>query len=251
MKFNFTTDINTSASPRNVYVKYAKIDWNTDFGKVVIGLQGMNMFGVQEKTWGYRSVDKSAMDRFGFSHSADLGLGYYRSFGSNLNVSALITNGAGYKHAENDSYKKISVLAYLGESRLDKNPGWNGGISTSHEPQLIGTDSTNKVTTLGLFGGWSSEVIRVGGEFATQTHAFNGMGSESFVYLYGNMKMGKLDVLGRLDQYTVGNVSTSYMTDGIAVQPEPGFKVVPVIRYEKPDLGNSVMAYGLTFQLAY
>ncbi len=251
LKFNFTTDINTSASPRNLYVKYARIDWNTDFGKVVIGLQSMNMFGVQEKTWGYRSVEKSAMDRFGLSSSADLGLGYYRTFGSNLNVSALVTNGAGYKNPENNSYKKVSVSAYLGDSRLDKHTGWNGGFSGSFEPWDPGTDSTDNAMTVDVFGGWSTDIIRIGGEYGIQFHSFNGIDSESFISLYGNLKIGAVDVLGRLDQNRVGSATASYITAGAAFHPEPAFSVIPVIRYENPDSGNLVTTYGLTFQLAY
>ena len=51
-----------------MYIKNAKVDLlcrsNTKF---TIGLQGMNMFSVQEKTWGHRFIEKSAIDKYKFS----------------------------------------------------------------------------------------------------------------------------------------------------------------------------------------
>ena len=40
------------------------------------------MFNVQEKTWGNRFVAKSALDNAGWSSSADLGIGFSKSFGN-------------------------------------------------------------------------------------------------------------------------------------------------------------------------
>ncbi len=38
-----------------VFLKNACVDWMTDYGKFTFGMQGMNMFNVQENTSGYRS----------------------------------------------------------------------------------------------------------------------------------------------------------------------------------------------------
>ena len=79
LSITIQTDVDASSSPQNIYLKNAKADWNIVNGKVVIGLQGMNMFKIQEMNWGKRYLDKTVMDRFKYSSSADMGLGYYHS----------------------------------------------------------------------------------------------------------------------------------------------------------------------------
>ena len=76
ISYKFQTDINSSASPKEVYLKNAKVDWESRIGKFTIGLQGMNVFNIAEKNWGFRFLDKSPMDMYGFSSSADMGIGY-------------------------------------------------------------------------------------------------------------------------------------------------------------------------------
>lgn len=88
-----------------MYIKNAKVDWNTGFGTITIGMQGMNIYPIQEKNWGYRFIEKSPMDRHKYSSSADLGIGYGNSAGG-LDYTILLTNGPGYKHPEDDGYKK-------------------------------------------------------------------------------------------------------------------------------------------------
>ena len=78
LSITIQTDVDASSSPQNIYLKNAKADWNIANGKVVIGLQGMNMFKIQEMNWGKRYLDKTVMDRFKYSSSADMGLGYYQ-----------------------------------------------------------------------------------------------------------------------------------------------------------------------------
>ena len=120
----FQTDINYKTSPFNIYLKNAKIDWKlpgASFRKLTLGMQGMNIFNVIEKTWGFRFLQKSAMDKYGFSSSADIGIGYSGKLASNtLNYSFMYTNGSGYKNTENDKYKKISVQLVYGQKNLSK-----------------------------------------------------------------------------------------------------------------------------------
>ncbi|MCK4577573.1 MAG: hypothetical protein KAU50_02205, partial [Candidatus Marinimicrobia bacterium] len=109
----------------SVYLKNAKLDWTTSVGVVSIGLQGMNIFSVQEKTWGHRYLQKSPMDLHKFTSSADLGIGFARSISKDLSTSLLITNGIGYKSAENDTYKKFSLQTVWGQKNLSKKTGYN------------------------------------------------------------------------------------------------------------------------------
>ena len=101
------------------YLKKAQLDWKTSYGKLTFGMQGMNVFNVTEKTWGFRFLQKSTMDKYKFSSSADIGIGYSGKF-NNLNYSLMYTNGCGYKSSENDEHKKISAQLVYGEKKLVK-----------------------------------------------------------------------------------------------------------------------------------
>ena len=81
------------------YLKKAQLDWKfstNSSSKLTFGMQGMNIFNVTEKTWGFRFLQKSAMDKYKFSSSADIGIGFHGVLSGynnlNLNYSILITN---------------------------------------------------------------------------------------------------------------------------------------------------------------
>ena len=77
ISYKFQTDIENSDSEfKEVYLKNAMVNWESPIGKLTIGLQGMNVFNVTEKTWGFRFLEKSPMDKHKFSSSADMGIGY-------------------------------------------------------------------------------------------------------------------------------------------------------------------------------
>ena len=51
------------------YIKKAQLDWKTPISKITLGMQGMNVFNVTEKTWGFRFIEKAPMDKHKFSSS--------------------------------------------------------------------------------------------------------------------------------------------------------------------------------------
>ena len=122
LSFTMQTDIGKVGEDdrSTVYLKKAQLNWklNKDI-KLSMGLIGMNMFNVSEKTWGNRFLSKSALDAHKWSASADLGVGIFQSFGD-ISASLLMTNGEGYKSTAEDNNEKISFQAVYGEKRLDK-----------------------------------------------------------------------------------------------------------------------------------
>ena len=173
ISYKFQTDINYKTSPFNIYLKNAKIDWKlpgASFGKLTLGMQGMNIFNVTEKTWGFRFLQKSAMDKYKFSSSADIGLGYSGKLaGDNLNYSIMYTNGTGYKASEDDEHKKISAQFVYGEKKLVKKDGFNIGTSFSIEPYNFDETTNNNKTVMSFYGGYAGNGLRVGAEFDTHT----------------------------------------------------------------------------------
>ena len=52
--------------------------------------------------------EKEVMDYYGYSATADLGIGIYRNFG-NISTSLLMTNGEGYKNSVVNDENKLSL----------------------------------------------------------------------------------------------------------------------------------------------
>ncbi|MDP2359588.1 MAG: hypothetical protein Q8O14_02370 [bacterium] len=215
------------------YVKNACVDWSTDYGKWTFGMQGMNLFNVQENTFGNRFLSKPLMDEHKFSSSADMGVGYANSLGGLFKASLLWTNGAGYKKPENDKYKKLSLQLVAGETALNKHDGWNAGLVYSLEP-INADDATN---VMGLFGGWAGMGARLGVEFDTKTTtgATDVTGQIIGFYVNYQLPVGlPLDLFAQValvdpDTDTDDDGKTDLMV-GVAFKPAKGLVIAPNLR---------------------
>jgi hypothetical protein len=245
LSYKFLTDVGRISKDGRLeaYLKNAKVDWTTAYGRFVIGLQGMNIFNVQENTWGHRSIEQSAMDRNKFASSADMGIGYYQNY-KELNYSFLITNGAGYKNPEDDSFKKVSIQMYYGPSKLNSNSGWNIGGVVTYEPY---TNDDYKIVN-GLFGGFSSGLFRVGAEF---DKLFDSGLDNSFKIISGYVNIelnNNLNIFCRIDNLTKCDHVNNYIIAGFSVMPEQGFKIMPNIRYSSNSETKNILKYNLNFE---
>ena len=119
------------------FLKKAQIDHRTSYGKISMGLIGMNTYNIQEKNWGYRFIEKSAMDKYGFSSTADLGIGFSRTLVNQLKMSLQVVNGEGYKNPQSDKYHKIAFNLTYGEHNLVKNSGFNAGVVYTTVQRMI------------------------------------------------------------------------------------------------------------------
>lgn len=236
-----------------VYLKNAKVDWNTGYGTIILGLQGMNMFSVQEKTWGYRFIAKSSMDEYKFSSSADLAIGYANSFGKDISFSAIVSNGAGYKKSENDKYKKFSTQLVYGNTRLDKNDGYNFGAVASFEPYEYSSglsESTEIKSIFGVFAGIAESGLRAGAEF----DYFNTAGpdiAQMIISGYANYSVSKvLDVFGKFDYFDrnsdLEDDATTDIIGGVVISPTRGLKIAPNIRVMTPQSGDSESVFNIS-----
>lgn len=225
----------TSPTRLYTYIKNAKLSWKTHVGTITIGMQGMNMFGVQEKNWGYRFIEKSAMDKYKFSSSADLGLGYARTFGP-VSTRLLITNGAGYKKAESDSYKKVS-LSFITGRKLKVAKDYNTGLVFSYEPS-----TTDPTVIYGVFAATQLKNLRLGGEYDMKQ---NGTTTLPLISFYTTAMVGrKFEFLGRIDNL---NNEISVIA-GFNIKPEAGLSIAPVLRYTTTDGSEATSIYTVNFQ---
>lgn len=157
--FKMRFDVGRHADDRlTTFLKNAYIDYKCENGdKLSLGLIGTNSYGVQEKNWGYRFIEKSVVDKYGMTNTADFGIGYSKTFG-NVKTSMQLLNGEGYKYGDSDGKQSLYLSVLYGESRLDKNDGMNLGLVINNNPQADGTDSN----LVGFFSGWASNGLRLG-----------------------------------------------------------------------------------------
>ena len=249
------TDVDPASSPQDIYLKNAKADWKTLNGTVVIGLQGMNMFKIQEMNWGKRYLDKTVMDRFQYSSSADMGIGYYHSK-DKLHGSILMTNGTGFKKSEDDSHKKLSLQLIYGNSKLSKSDGFNVGAVFSHEPyeregevgipeQPTG-EHTKKV--FGFFGGYAKNNLRIGAEWnqLEDSGLLDGNYNDNLSSFYINYAFNSKNTLVMKHDMVSGNKDANYTLVAVEFAPTKGLNIAPNVRSD----GDS-NTLGVNFQFAF
>jgi len=254
ISFKLTTDIDYKESPKNLYLKYAMLNWKSPIGKLTFGQQGMNVFNVQEKTWGFRFLEKSPMDKHKFSSSADMGVGYSGKV-NEINYSLLITNGTGYKKTESDEFKKISGQLIYGEKQLAKKDGYNAGFSFSTEPYEVDSVTTESKTVISLFGGFAGNGLRVGGEFDMFTDAYSEV-TQQILALYASYGLTpKLEGLVYVDMFDentdVDNDAETYIIAGVNYYPGKGLIITPNIRLTTPEEGDGTTIFMVNFQFKF
>jgi hypothetical protein len=234
------------------FLKKAQIDHRTSYGKISMGLIGMNTYNIQEKNWGYRFIEKSAIDKYKFSSTADLGIGFSRVLVNQLKMSLQVVNGEGYKNPQSDKYHKIAFNSTYGEHNLVKNSGFNAGVVYTTEQT---DDKPN--TMASLFGGFAGMGLRLGGQFNMLKE--DGIESQ-IISVSSNYSMtDKLDAFVRYDMFDPNTDeidgwkdNSTYLIAGIQLSCGNGLLVAPNIRMEsyEDDL-DSATEYKINFQFKF
>ena len=252
--------LNNEGVPENIsedtrlvaFLKKAQIDYRTSYGKISMGLIGMNTYNIQEKNWGYRFIEKSAIDKNGFSSTADLGIGFSRTLVNQLKMSLQVVNGEGYKNPQSDKYHKIAFNSTYGERNLVKNSGYNVGVVYTAEPM---DDKPN--TMASLFGGFAGMGLRLGGQFNMLTKG--GIESQVISVSSNYSVTDKLDAFVRydmfdpnIDEIDEGKDNSTYLIAGIQLSCGNGLLVAPNIRMESyEDDSDSATEYKINFQFKF
>ncbi len=232
------------------FLKKAQVNYESSFGKFNFGLIGMNTYGVQESNWGYRFIEKSAIDKYGFSATADIGVGFSRSLIDNLNLSLLFVNGEGFKKPQGDDYHKIAFNATYGEGNLNKNDGYNAGLVYTTE-----STNTDPTTMASVFGGFAGMGLRLGGEYDMLT---KGSVESNIISVSANYTVrDNIDIFARYDMVddndNADKNGKNYLVTGIVLACDGGISVAPnlrIVNYENTDK-DSEMEYKVNFQFKF
>jgi len=253
VSYKVTYDVgkNDAGSSQTAFLKIAMVKWKTNFADIIIGMQGMNMFKTMENTWGHRFIDKTPMDSYKYSPSADLGIGIVRPFGP-ISTSALITNGGGYKKAESNSHKKLSIHMVYGESKLNKKDGVNAGLSLSTEPYDKDSLNIENTNVMGIFAGYAGNGFRGGFEFDMRNREDV---SGKIFSIYSTYKINeKLSILARLDQVdedtSEKNDEVRAIITGVHYQAARGLTIALTFRAKAPKDGELENSIVINFQFS-
>ena len=249
VSFKILFDVGRSDSDTRLttYLKKAQVNYKSSFGKFNFGLIGMNTYAVQESNWGYRFIGKSAIDKNGFSSTADIGVGFSRSLIDNLNLSLLIVNGEGYKTPQGDKFQKIAFNATYGGSNLNKNNGYNAGVVYTTE-----STATDPTTMASIFGGFAGMGLRLGGEYDMLT---KGSVESNIISVSANYTVrDNIDIFARYDMvHDTDKNGNNYLVTGIVLGCDGGISVAPNLRmvnYENTDKDSEV-EYKVNFQFKF
>ncbi len=243
------------------YQKYAYLQWNTSMGDLVFGLQGMNVFNIAEQNWGYRYIEKSPMDAHKFASSADLGLGFKKTFSDQIHLHLTAVNGGGYKKTETDKYKKMALQLVYGELNLQKKSGYNAGVVLSSEAFDYGvTDTTvgeaKNSSLLAIFGAYANNAVRIGGEFDQLSNNGSQI-TKHILAFYADYRVTKqMSLYGRYESYDPDVDSNddgdNTIIAGLNYSPGKGFNVAPNFHYSVPESGDAGMStFGVNFEFKF
>ena len=203
------------------FLKKAQLDWKVDSNmKISMGMIGMNMLNIQEKTWGHRFLYKSSMDYYKFSATADLGFAITRKHG-NLTGTFMISNGEGYKESDVDDNNKTSIQLAYGETKLNKNDGYNFGVAYS----TVKDDDDIETTVTGFFAGWAGNGLRVG--YESNTKDVNGV-DNALTSIYATYKIkDNLSAVLRMDNIDANknDLEEEVLMAGVIWTPTSGLDI--------------------------
>lgn len=182
------------------YIKHAYVTWKNVVPNTTayFGIVGTPTFETAESFWGYRSIEKTIMDKNKISTSADAGVKLKSKLNSHLTVNLLYANGTSYSKPENNNHKKIYTNLEL---KLAGNLTAMGFLN--YEP----IDGGYAHRTLGGFAGYESKMIKLGAEYfsnevaSVDGSAKNGTGLSVYGKVSWKMNGFYGNVVARYDTY--------------------------------------------------
>ncbi len=187
---DFTTD-----SSLNPVVNDAYLQWTNEQHTVIAGIAPTPTWELTDEIWGYRSVEKSALDLYGFGSSRDFGLSLKGSFAGaeQLSYHFMFANGSGDGTELNQGKKLMLALGY----NLSEQWVVEGYVDWDDRP---GNQDT--YTAQGVVG-YQSEAFNAGALYAYQFRKnteFSGDMNLDLVSVFANARLNEtLKIFARVD----------------------------------------------------
>lgn len=209
------------------FVKHAYLKYTRAGRATYIGLSGTPTWSVSEKTWGYRSIEKTIMDLHKIGSSADLGFAFKGKIDAagRFNLYVMLGNGPGQK-PEKDNHKKLylqlsakptAALTVVGYTDWESQPADQDQVTLAG---FVGLDQSR-------FRGGLEGFLRVNKQaLAGEDVQVRG------ISLFGSVKgSSRVRAFGRFDLFDPSDQTTDdqeyLVTAGIDFTPQKDFHLMP------------------------
>lgn len=216
--------------PMTAYLKNAYVNYKNGNFSAKMGLIGTNSFGILEKLWGNRYVEKSFQDKNKFNSSADLGIGLAYKLSDWVSADLMFVNGEGYKKLQADNSFKTGVGVTV-------KPVADFIIRAYYD--FMGNDNDVTQTTISGAVGYKGSDLTAGVEYNLQQNVKNTADKTmSGISAYANYSIGdQSKVFGRFDALKDDN---NLIIAGLEYAPVKGLKLSPNFRFKSPADGSAV-----------
>ena len=238
----------TSSSTAVPFVKDAYLSWKIGKNTLLLGISSTPTWGVVEKVWGYRSVEKTPLDLHKFGSSRDFGVALKGNLDSDgkFKYHAMIGNGNSNKSETNDGKKAMLSLGFYSTK----------AISIEVYCDLNDKPERNDITLQG-FAVYQTGKAKFGVQFARQTRKVE-VGKDvtlSVGSLFCVAKVAdKTSLFARVDRMFDPNpdghkisyipfdntAKSTFLVAGLDFSPHKDVHLMPnveVVLYEKNDAG--------------
>ena len=233
------------------FVKDAYLAWQDPIGegsRLRFGVQPPPVFEVSERTWGYRSLDKTIMDRVGANDSRDFGIRADVSLAGDgaIRLAGMFANGNGVRPEaiyESGKHLYAQIQAFPGDVlRMSVGTDYlvvdgEGDIRTGilKASAFVGAESES------FHGGVEAFYLRTTFDDLIDTFAesVDGVG----VSVFGTLNISdQTSVVGRYDFVNANarrsSVDEHYGLAAFVYRPDPHVELIPNVVIFKEDLDN-------------
>lgn len=212
---------------KDIYAKWAINDNHS----LIAGISPTPTWGLVERVWGYRSVEKSPVDLYKLGSSRDFGVALQGrlSNAGNLRYHAMFGNGSGTR-AETNKWKKymLSLAWWFSDSLVIEAYGDYNRL-----------DEINSRTTGHVMAGYLSEKINLGAIYAVQSRNQKVASFENTTDI--------LDVASLFSNFKINNKWTAILRADHMFEPNPQGSTIDYIPFSE-QASSTLMLFGIDYQ---
>ncbi len=247
-------DVTLSSKGSVAYVKDLYLRWNGPSGhRVTAGIASTPSFGVSERVWGYRSIQKTIMDYYGIVSSRDFGIRVDGPLlaGDRARFTVMVANNSSTR-PETDRQKRVY-------GQLEAYP-------TDYLTFTVGADyagygdARDRGTNMNGFAGYHHRGFSVGLEAFLNRITYRQADDirRSGVSLFAVAPVAeKWNALARFDRARLGRPDAddyleTLLVGGLAYEADDNVRIIPNLIAVKPDDASEVDLTGrITLEISF
>ena len=199
-KITFDVGSNSSGSAYTAFLKVASLNWKaSDHLSLDLGQIGTKNFKFMEKAWGRRYIEKSALDKYKWASSADIGVGASYKISNGINIDAQIINGEGYKKTQADGLFRTGAGITM---KISENLSVR--VFRDILPHTEDSLATQNITSGAAY--YKGNRFSVGLERNLMENTENNSGmNKDLLSIYGSINLGDFILFARTDRMSSEN----------------------------------------------